>query len=98
MPTRPAVTAVVLAAAAALTVAVAQPPASAAEHRGPAGMRMLLTFDQRESLQRGTLVRDASGHRHGGVVLARHGGSVRPVAGWFRRGAALPSHCCARAI
>jgi hypothetical protein len=98
MRNRPAVTAVGLAATAALIAAVAPPPVSAAHASAPSGLRMLLTFDQHESLKRGTLVRDASGHRHGGVVFVRNGGELRPVAGSSRRGAAFPSRCCARAI
>jgi hypothetical protein len=98
MPKRSIVTAAVLAATAALIAVGAQPAVSAARVSPPPGTRLLLTFDQHESLDRGTLVRDSSGHRHGGVVLARNGGELRPVAGWIRRGAAFPGRCCARAI
>jgi hypothetical protein len=95
-----------IAAAAAAISAIAgsaQPSAGAAEgsRSVPSGTHMLLTFDHREALKRGTVVRDASGHHHGGVVLTRHGGTVRAVSGWFKRAAAFPRLCdpgCGRAI
>ena len=65
-------------------------------HRHSTGTRMLLTFDHREPLKRGTVVRDVSGHRHGGMVRTRAGGTLRPVDGWFKRGAAFPKLCRAR--
>jgi hypothetical protein len=98
MRNRAAVTALVLAATAVLMASVAPCPASVAHRRAPSRLRMLLTFDQHESLRRGTLVHDASGHRNGGLVHVRKGGELRPVAGWSGRGAAFPSRCCGRAI
>jgi hypothetical protein len=58
---RHAVAPVVFAAGAALAVSAAAVPAEAAR-RPPAGTHLLLTFDNSESLTRGTVVRDASGH------------------------------------
>jgi hypothetical protein len=97
------VLAVPLTAAALSLAAGSIQPSAAAEHPKtvPAGTHMLITFDHREPLKRGTVVRDASGHHHGGVVLTRRGGSVRPVSGWFKRAAAFPRLCdpsCGRAI
>jgi Concanavalin A-like lectin/glucanases superfamily len=85
---------------AALGIALAVPviePAAAAR-RPPNGTRLLLTFDSRESLKAGTLVRDRSGFRHPGRIMTRRGGSLRPVNGWFRRGAGFPCVGCGRAI
>jgi hypothetical protein len=59
---------------------------------------MLLTFDDNKSLKRGTVVPDASGHGHRGVVLTAAGGAVRPIRGRFHRSAAFPARCCGRAI
>src|SRR4051794_15031428 len=90
-------------AAAAVAVGSALSALSAAGEAKhlPPGTHLLLTFDHREPLKRGTVVRDASGHRHRGVVRTRAGGAVRPVDGWFRRAAAFPRLCdptCGRAI
>jgi hypothetical protein len=100
MRTRPTAAAFVLVVTLALAAGGAEPSAAAAPAavRVSPGTSMLLTFDHSESLKRGTWVRDESGHGHGGVVRARNGGSVRPAAGWFRRGAAFPAGCCGRAI
>jgi hypothetical protein len=62
------------------------------------GKTLLLTFDHRETLKRGSIVRDDSGHRHGGRVLTRAGGGLRAVPGLSRRGVGFPVHCCGRAI
>ena len=104
MQIRSVMAVVVTAAVASLFAGYAGPAAGAAEgaaKRVPPGTHLLLTFDNREPLKRGTVVRDASGHHHGGVVLARHGGGLRPVSGWFKRAAAFPRLCesgCGRAI
>jgi hypothetical protein len=92
--------AAVTATALAIAGGVSATPAVAV-HRPEPRIKMLLTFDHREPLKRGTVVRDASGHRHGGVVLTRRGGSLRPISGWFKRGVAFPRLCdpgCGRAI
>jgi hypothetical protein len=97
-------TAVVAAAAAAAVIAGSVEPAASAALDAktvPTGTHLLLTFDHREPLKRGTVVRDASGHHHAGVVLTRHGGAIRPVSGSFKRAAAFPRLCdpsCGRAI
>jgi hypothetical protein len=100
MRTKPVVAPVVLAACAALLAAAVQPPAAGAHqrHRVPRGTHMLLTFDHNKSLKRGTVIRDDSGHRHRGVVLTAHGGSIRSVPGVFHRAAGFPVRCCGRAI
>jgi hypothetical protein len=72
--------------------------ASAAPRAGAPTTTLRLTFDHRESLKRGTIVRDVSGHRHGGKVLSRAGGGLRPVAGRSHRGVGFPVRCCGRAI
>jgi hypothetical protein len=96
------VAAVVVAAAAPLFAGYAGPAAGTeAAKTVPPGTHMLLTFDQHGPLKRGTVVRDASGHRHGAVVLARRGGTLRAVQGLYRRAAAFPRLCdptCGRAI
>jgi hypothetical protein len=101
--TRSIVAVVATAAAFSLTAGTAEPAALAAHSSKnvPPGTHLLLTFDHREPLKRGTVVRDASGHHHSGVVLTRHGGSLRAVRGWFKRAAAFPRLCdpnCGRAI
>jgi Concanavalin A-like lectin/glucanases superfamily len=60
----------------------------------------LLNFDNGESLKANTIVRDASGHKHGGRVLVDAGGSLRKVAGVRKAGASFPKRChgCGRAI
>jgi len=94
---------VATAAVSAVSAATALPAASSAHEakRVPPGTHLLLTFDHREPLKRDTVVRDVSGHRHGGMVRTRAGGTLRPVDGWFKRGAAFPKLCdptCGRAI
>jgi hypothetical protein len=74
----------------ALTAAALSPPAAAAKPtaaRHKHGMPLLLTFDANRSLQRGTLVRDASGHGHPGRVRSADGGRIAMGDGWVRRGA-----------
>jgi Laminin G domain len=61
----------------------------AAHKLRPAAYQFLLTFDNRESLKTGTRVVDASGHRHGGLVMT-HGGRLTAKPGVTRRGAQFP--------
>jgi hypothetical protein len=75
-------------------------PSAVAVHRPPGGTRVLFTFDNGETLRPGTVVRDASGHRHAGRVMVRRQASLRTGPGWFHRGAVYPGRCdgCGRAI
>jgi Concanavalin A-like lectin/glucanases superfamily len=83
-----------------LTLAAVGSGPAAGVHRAHVapGTTVLLTFDHRESLKRGTVVRDQSGHRHGGTVLTRNGGALRRVDGLSHRGIGFPVRCCGRAI
>jgi hypothetical protein len=78
-------TIVALAAAALSTPAAASQPATALRHKH--GMPVLLTFDANRSLQKGTLVRDASGHGHVGRVRTADAGRIVIGDGRVRRGA-----------
>lgn len=62
--------------------------------------QLLLTFDHRESLRKGTTVVDASRHHHRGTVLTEAGGRLAPVARARGRAADFPNRCrsCGRAI
>jgi Laminin G domain len=51
--------------------------------------QFLLTFDNRESLRSGTRVVDASGHRHGGLVVTESA-KLTAKPGIARRGAQFP--------
>lgn len=85
---------------AALTLAVIaiSAPADATPIAGPAdksvkpGTQLLLTFDHKESLKSGTIVRDASGHHHAGRIQLQKGGRIAPGQGWFKRGADYRPH------
>jgi hypothetical protein len=74
---------------AAIPSADAAPTAAAAHKLRPAAYQFLLTFDNRESLKTGTRVVDASGHKHGGVVMTL-GGRLTAKPGITRRGAQFP--------
>src|SRR3954452_24864637 len=67
--------------------------ATAAAHesakRRASDYQFLLTFDNHESLRGGTRVVDASGHRHGGVVMT-HAGRLSAKPGVTKRGAQFP--------
>jgi hypothetical protein len=86
-----------LIAVAALVGAIALSASPAGAHAGtprpPQGTRLLLTFDHHESLQAGTRVRDSSGFRHPGTVVAHHVTGLRVVHGHFLRGAGFPRLC-----
>jgi hypothetical protein len=88
------------ACAALVAAGLAAETAAAAPHKPPAGTRMLLTVDHRESLKPGTLVRDESGFRHSGMILSAHGGTLRAVRGTSGRGVGFPRVChgCGRTI
>jgi hypothetical protein len=89
------------AAAAALTTSIfTAGDAPAVKRDWPPGIRMALTFDHRENLKAGTLVRDDSGRRHSGRVLVQAGGRLRAVKGIVGRGVDYPNRCagCGRAI
>jgi len=73
----------------AATNAAAAKPSPAASKLRASDFQFLLTFDNRESLRPGTRVVDASGHRHGGVVMA-HAGRITAKPGATRRGAQFP--------
>jgi hypothetical protein len=85
----------VLAAAAALALCAPLATSTAADAASttaklrPAAYQFLLTFDNRESLRTGTRVVDASGHKHGGLVMT-HGGRLTAKPGVIRRGAQFP--------
>jgi Concanavalin A-like lectin/glucanases superfamily len=74
--------------------------ATAPAHRPPQGTRLLLTFDHHESLKAGTMVRDSSGFRHPGTIIASHVPGLRAVRGSVLRGAGFPGVCrgCGHAI
>src|SRR5919199_5723063 len=91
----------VTAVSAAFVAAVLGPPGdagAAAAHRPPPGTRLLLTFDNGESLQAGTMVRDTSGHHHPGQIIARKAAGLRAVKGWRLRGAGFPCRGCGHVI
>jgi hypothetical protein len=88
--------AVVSASASASTGAPAAPSAKVKVTQ----YRMLLTFNNGESLKSGTRVRDVSRHRNGGVVVVDGGGKITKAKG-VRGGAAnFPNACrgCGRAM
>jgi Concanavalin A-like lectin/glucanases superfamily len=92
---------VALVATCALTTVVLTPAAAPAARRDwPAGTRMALTFDHRESLKAGSVVRDDSGWHHPGRVLTQAGGHLRVVKGIVGHGVDFPNRCvgCGRAI
>jgi hypothetical protein len=94
---RPSKLHALLASSAALALCIPVAASTAAEAAPtsaklrPAAYQFLLTFDNRESLKSGTRVVDASGHRHGGLVMT-HGASLTAKPGVTRRGAQFPHH------
>jgi hypothetical protein len=88
-PSAFAVSAAALALCAPLAASSTADAASATSKLRPAAYQFLLTFDNRESLKTGTRVVDASGHKHGGVVMT-HGGKLTAKPGISGRGAQFP--------
>lgn len=56
------------------------------------------TFDRRETLRPGTLVRDVTGHGNNGTVATSGGGHLRKVKGHPGRAARFPCRGCGRAL
>lgn len=87
-------TPLLVAAMAATTAAASAAPAPTTAPDAPharASVRWLANFDHGESLRPGTVVRDASGHRHPGRVLVERRGALRVVSGHPRKAAAFPT-------
>jgi hypothetical protein len=89
---------VAIAAAALVGVAPLLTPPAASADQPTRGTRMLLTFDHDESLRDGTVVRDESGFRNRGTVVARKVAGLRVVNGARLRGAGFPCVGCGHAI
>jgi concanavalin A-like lectin/glucanase superfamily protein len=95
---RPSRLSALTASAAALLICAPLAAAPSADASATAGdghklrataYQFLLTFDNHETLKTGTLVVDASGHKHGGVILT-HGGKLTAKPGIRGRGSQFP--------
>jgi hypothetical protein len=109
---RPRVTLALTAAATALLLCAgtaAEPVAAATSsggerstssfgRTGKVATEFRFTFDRRESLRPGTIVRDVSGHRHHGTVKTSNAGHLRKVNGNPGKAAKFPCIGCGRAL
>lgn len=85
---------------AAGSAASAPSAALTAEQRGGGSYKFRFTFDNDESLRKGTRVKDVTGHGNYGVVKVTGGGHLTREPGIAGRGAGYPGRCpkCGRAL